>query len=238
MELREYFVKRRGAGDIGIRIAMDLRCTGRDRTERIHHRVEAIHDLAIHDARRADLHDAARRDVVVSGFEIKRDVAVERPADVFRVQELERFEDGERIGVDDCAGGCDRQSPIPSGCQHSPQRDFDSTLRCERDVVTLLDLLSHAPRFRKLSRVAQLIVPFFQHVLERPDALRQDLLDDVVQGTLRPTQTSQILYLESQPPQLLGVGIVSRPALRERAHLHEEVPLRTDRRLDFLQEVL
>ena len=61
---------------------MNLRGLRGDGAERVHHRVEAIDDLAIHHARRADLHNAARGDVVIRRLEVERDVALERRADI------------------------------------------------------------------------------------------------------------------------------------------------------------
>ena len=50
-ELREYFVKRRGGGNIPIGVAVHLRRGRGDGAIRIHERVKPRHDLAVYDPR-------------------------------------------------------------------------------------------------------------------------------------------------------------------------------------------
>src|SRR5213075_2729643 len=61
-----------------------------DRLVRVHHRVEAIDDLAVDHARGADLDDAAGLDVVVRRLEVERDVAREGGVEITRVGALQR----------------------------------------------------------------------------------------------------------------------------------------------------
>ena len=68
--------------------------------------MKAVHDLAVHDAHRADLDDAAGLHVGVGGLKVERDITIQRRVDLLRIQELEGLEDGEGIGGDDytCGG--------------------------------------------------------------------------------------------------------------------------------------
>ena len=61
--------------------------------------MEALDDLAVHHARRTDLHDAARLDVLVCGLEIECHVARKR-RHVAGVEQLQGFEDCQGIRLD------------------------------------------------------------------------------------------------------------------------------------------
>ena len=95
-ELRPNGAERRGGLHLGIGVAMHLAGAGRDRPERIDQRVEAIDDLAPHDARRADLHDPAQLDIRVRRLQVERDVPLERGVELLGMDQLERLEQGER----------------------------------------------------------------------------------------------------------------------------------------------
>jgi len=88
---------RRGRLHIGIGVTVHLRGAGRDRPERIDQSMKPLDDLAVHDPRRPDLDETARRDVLVRRLQVERDVTAERRGEVTRMQQLQRLKQCECV---------------------------------------------------------------------------------------------------------------------------------------------
>ena len=192
--------------------------------------MKSVRDFAAYHAHRPNLHNLAHLHVLVCRFQVERDVALECGVELPGVQQLERLEESERGGYGGWggSGGCGGwnmtqagrdQHPSHSDLQPSLWLDHDVSLRRNRRLQPLEEL--HG--FRVIGGIAELVVPLLQSVPVRPDALRQDLVDQRQQRAVRTAQGAEVLHLIDQPPQLLRVGVLRRPAPGERAYGREKL---------------
>src|SRR2546429_1490613 len=123
-----------------------------------------------------------------------------------------------------CGGG---RGPQPSHYQHSPQRNLQPSLRRDHDLLLRRnrrrEALGQPHGLGDRGGIGQLVVPLLEGVAIRPDALRQDLIDQRHQRAVRPRQGAEVLHLKHEAPELLGVGVLRRPAPRQRADRRQKV---------------
>ena len=237
--------ERRGGCYVSICISVNLRGARRNRSVWIHQGVKAIHDLAIHNSRGADLHDAAGRDVRIRRLEVERHITRQPGIELAGVNQLEALEERQAVDVSkhDVTVWPRRCATQTRGCEHTAQRDLNAAAAFDCDALLtgncVFELFREPHGLGHLRGIGQLVVPFLERVAIRADALRQQLVHDRLQRAVGARQRAQVFDLIDQAPQLLRVGIVRGTTARERAHGAEKVVARlVERRLDLLQEVL
>ena len=87
--------KRTGVPYVAVRVAVDRRRAGRDRSVRPDQRIKSVRDFAAYHAHRPNLHNLAHLHVLVCRFQVERDVTREGVEDVEGVEVLEGLEECE-----------------------------------------------------------------------------------------------------------------------------------------------
>ena len=248
-ELGPHLGKRSRIPHIRIGVAVHLGGAGRDRAVGLHQRMKPVHDVAAHHAHRPNLHNLANLHVLVGRLQVERDVAGEGIEDVEGVEVLEGLEQREREPVWAAIlcpdhnlpnlpnlpprSGGGRHMPHPCGGEHPAQCDLQPPLRLDHDVPLARDRAGEPRgephRLGAIGGIRELVVPLLQRVPVRPDALREDLIDERRQRAMRAGQGAEVLHLEHEPPQLLRVGVLRRPPPGERADGREEIGLQGER---------
>ena len=158
--------------------------------------MEAVDDVAVPHLGGADLDDVARRGVVIGGLEIEGHVLLERAAELARVEQLQRLEEGEResdvasvrrrqheVALPGLpADHVRREVPHAGGRQHPAQGYLEAAPRFDHDPPLgrdgLLQALGQPDGLRQRGGVGELVVPFLERVAVWADALGQQLPDE------------------------------------------------------------